>query len=632
MAEIIAVAESLEAARADAASRIPSGEMALAEKVECDGRPVTLRAIGSTADDAWAEAQSRLPADAVILEKKMLRDASVQSVDISAEDEASGRAAALAPMHKEAVVTSLVQTDPGKRGFLGIGRRAPAWRAEVFCPAAVELQYRRDARIVIRTGMAPSSWEELLAAVGAGAGPELVEACPYHAQFVVLAGKLNDARHYRGIPFVPVGDAAVREARRYIDDPKLPGMLAMFPGRLDRDRYRIVGGRHIGRMSNPAVDSLIVTTASCLPKKQLSIFDEQELARLSYDAIKHYADIPIVHFFFSLPHLEKSRITRQIDPLQCRIEALKGTEALLLEIWDELADGQVITDTRVERKALDLFNRANVLPAAPAPKPKADEGPPQRHRGPQRAADSDETSGGSASSVVQQAATHLQYDLSVQASSDPPSMVKIDGIDFPLFTSAEAFGTLVQKENRGALRFRSVEYGSVLGRLSTMLPKERTDDLFASLLLCAGCMWQFPGSYMLSLQAREHPLPFVAGATPGFDRFGETGACPQCGAEESMLVFEYFPPDEITQDDLEAIRTYWHDQAHAWWQSQSRSEGICERCNAVVARGEGCLSGSDLLCAGCIERGLMTEGLGHLRTKPHYYGAALLRKARAART
>jgi hypothetical protein len=121
----------------------------------------------------------------------------------------------------------------------------------------------------------------------------------------------------------------------------------------------------------------------------------------------------------------------------------------------------------------------------------------------------------------------------------------------------------------------------------------------------------------------------VVGGTPGFDKFGSSGRCPKCGNTDSLLVYECFRAEQISERDVEAIRRYWRALAVAWWQTETRQQAICDRCNDTVQRGEGYVDGSELRCDKCVRDGLLKEGLEKLRGNPHYYGGALLRKARS---
>ena len=222
-------------------------------------------------------------------------------------------------------------------------------------------------------------------------------------------------------------------------------------------------------------------------------------------------------------------------------------------------------------------------------------------------------------------------------ASGSAASIMIDGTRFQLVNSLDVLCTIIEAEGRGVLRLRSVTYGDVLFGLAQKLEKRygktssQYRDVVSSVLLCAGCLWEFPGSYTLSLQAPEVFGDVVVGATPGFGQFGKTGVCPQCGSDESLLVYECFPPEQISEVDIEAIRMYWREQAHTWWQREQRPNAICDYCNDDIIREQGYLSSASMLCENCIRKGLMAEGLEKLRDNPHYYGSALLRKARQFR-
>jgi HEAT repeat protein len=216
--------------------------------------------------------------------------------------------------------------------------------------------------------------------------------------------------------------------------------------------------------------------------------------------------------------------------------------------------------------------------------------------------------------------------------------ITIDETKFLLANNVEDLCQAIKGEGRGVLRLRTLDYGDAQIELMQMLDKQygqkspQYKQLFASLLLCADCLWEFPASYTLSLVGRDMKgVPNWALYEPQARVFAQTGVCPQCGGNESLLVYECFFPEQITQVDVEAIRKYWQERAHAWWQSHQRSDAICDYCNRTIARGQGYLSGSYLSCEDCVRESLMTEGLENLKENPICYGSALLRKARPFR-
>ena len=215
--------------------------------------------------------------------------------------------------------------------------------------------------------------------------------------------------------------------------------------------------------------------------------------------------------------------------------------------------------------------------------------------------------------------------------------VNIDDTEFPLVRNVGELVATSSGSGRAAYLFRTLQYRQVLAQTGQLLRARYGDDsaqyrdLIPSPLLCARCLWEFSGSYKIGLQMPEF-LGRMSGGLPGGERFATTGQCPQCGGAESLLVYECFALGSVTQADVEAIQKYWEQKASVWWRSQQdRRDAICDSCNTAIPRGAGYLSGSSLLCEGCVRRGIGAEGLTQLRRDPHYYGAALLRKARSIR-
>lgn len=199
--------------------------------------------------------------------------------------------------------------------------------------------------------------------------------------------------------------------------------------------------------------------------------------------------------------------------------------------------------------------------------------------------------------------------------------VTVDLTSFPQVNSVAALCAAIEAGGKGILRFPSLTYPEVYRNLLQQLEKRygqssrQSQDMMSSLLLCAGCLGEFPGSYMLSLLTGE-----------SFGGRGKAGICPQCGNRESLLVYEYFPAEQISMSDVYAIRRYWQQLARTWWQSQQGQQAFCDYCHTTaIARNQGYLSGSSLICEGCVTRGLMTEGLEKLKSDSHYCGAVLIK-------
>lgn len=213
--------------------------------------------------------------------------------------------------------------------------------------------------------------------------------------------------------------------------------------------------------------------------------------------------------------------------------------------------------------------------------------------------------------------------------------VCVDGVSFSLGHSVDELHAAIQRHGKGALLFRTTDYVRTLNALQHQIeclygkdsPQRR--DVIPSAIHCAGCLWEFPLSFKLSLQGSLH-FARVPGARRGAQAFGRSGVCPHCGSDVALLLYQCFLLSEMGQIEHDAIMAYWLGQANAWWCNEQREQASCYRCNGDVARGQGYLSGADLFCDSCARHHLQ-DGLIRLPSNPHYFGDNLLRKARATR-
>jgi hypothetical protein len=211
--------------------------------------------------------------------------------------------------------------------------------------------------------------------------------------------------------------------------------------------------------------------------------------------------------------------------------------------------------------------------------------------------------------------------------------VRVEGQSFSLGHSVDELCVAIQRDGQGALLFRTIEYAKTLSALLRLVearygkdsPQYR--DVTPSAILCAGCLWEFPFSFKLSLQGGMQ-FAGVSGARPGAQAFGRSGACPHCHSDTALLIYQCFLPREFGQSDHDVIMWYWRTQANAWWRNEHRKQALCDLCSGDVTWGQGYLSGTDLLCDSCVQCHLQ-EGLIRLPSNPHYFGENLLRKAYA---
>jgi hypothetical protein len=156
-------AENLEEAREQIKAQIPEGLQLLSERVIFDGRPkVTARA--DSLEAAYAEARKRLPADAVILEKRELASPESLTIVVESADDIfalwDARKQAREKFGDGAVAKEIKLMVAGKKGFLSNKKTKNLYEAEIFRPACVEITYKARAKISAHIG------EKLLGEVG----------------------------------------------------------------------------------------------------------------------------------------------------------------------------------------------------------------------------------------------------------------------------------------------------------------------------------------------------------------------------------------------------------------------------------------------------------------------------------
>ena len=148
-------------------------------------------------------------------------------------------------------------------------------------------------------------------------------------------------------------------------------------------------------------------------------------------------------------------------------------------------------------------------------------------------------------------------------------------------------------------------------------------------LVCAGCHWEFPSSYTLSLiGAIDGNTRIVLGATPGYVELGRNGTCTKCGSTESFLAYQRYEPSSISQADVDAIRQYWRHLGKLRWSKTGKITAICDCCNEYVSRVGTYFFDDRLECETCTDK-QFADGVNKLRGNPFYYGATELQRARS---
>lgn len=149
---IEAEADTLEEARALVKSQIPEGLHWLSEQIISDGEPNTLSIAADTMEAAFAKAQSALPADATVLEKKERTQPGQRMIKVEAFDEPSARSQIQAKLGDTEIVRALKLIASGKKGFFGVGKTPHQFEAEVFQRATSAIIYRQKAKLLAEIG------------------------------------------------------------------------------------------------------------------------------------------------------------------------------------------------------------------------------------------------------------------------------------------------------------------------------------------------------------------------------------------------------------------------------------------------------------------------------------------------
>ncbi len=352
-------AESVELARADLKTKIPAGFFIQSEEILSTGKIQTSRGMADTYTDAVSKAKANVPADSRALETKEVQKAEARTITVEAENEEAAQELVKGKIDKTDIVKSLKLTVPGKKGFWGIGKTLGQFQVMFLRQSIVEITHKKKAFIKVTVGDQITSWQALLSSlISSGASPEtssLFEQFPYHVLFGILSNKLDDPAYFNSIPFSPISPQVINLAKRYVENPRL-GMLGAFGGGLDPDRYVIKPDGKVYRKANMVIDGAIVSVADCMKGRgNISLNDTAGISRFAYDAIVHYAELPAAAFFFSLPYLDTVVTSKELSIQEARATRYKGVEGLLVELYDALGEGGLISDKMVLSKVQSLL-------------------------------------------------------------------------------------------------------------------------------------------------------------------------------------------------------------------------------------------------------------------------------------
>jgi len=172
--------------------------------------------------------------------------------------------------------------------------------------------------------------------------------------FLTFRQRFNNDAVFKTIPF-DFSDAIIASARKYQEGFKMNDPLVLSFGLTDgyKPSYQYFPDNRFGRASNLVIDRMLVSVSSVIKGKKIQ--NEQELSQASYETIDYFARIPIVSWFFSLPLLITSPSTSPDFINKLEVSILTCTENLLLEIYGDLKEGEVIDESIVQNKIKKCF-------------------------------------------------------------------------------------------------------------------------------------------------------------------------------------------------------------------------------------------------------------------------------------
>jgi hypothetical protein len=153
MEQTIAVeAHTLEEARELVKEKVPRGLTVLAEQLAAAGTVTAVRAAAETAEAAFALALKNVPAGARVIAQEEQTPAERTRLPLQALSEEKARAQVQKRLQKTQVLEAVELTQAGKKGTLGMGRKASQYEAVVLQQAVVEVRCRSKATFAFTVG------------------------------------------------------------------------------------------------------------------------------------------------------------------------------------------------------------------------------------------------------------------------------------------------------------------------------------------------------------------------------------------------------------------------------------------------------------------------------------------------
>jgi len=156
-------ADSLQEARIKAKSQVPEGLQITSEEILSDGKTSSKAGIADTIEAAFTDAESKLPSDVEIVDRKQHNAPNRKVVTVEAFEGQTARAQVeqsfkfMGPR-----IESMKLKETGRKGFLGRGKKPNTYEIQVFEPAWVTVVYNKKARIRVNLAESPEHWARRL--------------------------------------------------------------------------------------------------------------------------------------------------------------------------------------------------------------------------------------------------------------------------------------------------------------------------------------------------------------------------------------------------------------------------------------------------------------------------------------
>lgn len=160
-------------------------------------------------------------------------------------------------------------------------------------------------------------------------------------------------------------------------------------------------------------------------------------------------------------------------------------------------------------------------------------------------------------------------------------------------------------------RFKTAQYTDELKLLADFMDSNYGDNtpersaVTGSPKLCSKCMAVF--SEMWGVRST----------------FGERETCPNCGHDIAYIALDVFRPEDISKDDIGAIKGLYKRQAASWWSNAEAKQIECptrRSCDGTqIQQGQGYLQAGSLACEQCIDE-ILGGCLDQLKEDPYYLG------------